>query len=121
MIRHARESLPCEACGILAGNDDGATVFYPTPNEEQSPIRYSIPAGDILRITREVARRGERLYAIFHSHPTTEAYPSATDIRLAYYPECFYLILSLVQPDEPELRAFTIRNGQVREHPIEIV
>jgi len=35
------------------------------------------------------------LLAIYHSHPRTEAYPSATDIRLAYYPDSSYLIISL--------------------------
>lgn len=121
MMEHARSNAPLEACGIVGGKNGCATTFYATPNEEQSPTRYSIPAADILRITRELELRGEYLYAIFHSHPTTAAYPSPTDVRLAYYPDSFYLIASLANPDFPELRAFTIRNGKIQEHPLELV
>lgn len=118
MIAHARAEAPLEACGIVAGRDGRATRFYPTDNAERSRTRYSVPPAELLRITREIEAREEDLYAIFHSHPETEAYPSATDIRLAFYPEAYYLILSLADPDRPVLRAFTIRDGQVTEHPI---
>lgn len=118
MMAHARAEAPCEACGIVAGRDGRATRFYPTPNAERSRTRYAVPPADLLRITREIEERGEQLYAIFHSHPETEAYPSATDIRLAFYPDAYYLILSLADPRRPVLRAFTIRQAQVVEHPI---
>jgi len=118
MVAHARAEAPLEACGIVAGRRGRATRFYPTANAERSATRYSVPPQELLRITREIEARGEVLYGIFHSHPETEAYPSATDIRLAFYPDAYYLILSLADPDRPVLRAFTIRQGCVAEHPI---
>ena len=121
MIDHARQQAPLEACGIVAGKDGVATRFYPTENAERSPVRYSIPAREILRILRELDARGEDLYAIFHSHPATEAYPSATDVRFAYYPDSYYLILSLAQPQHPVLRAFRIRDGRISEAPVRIL
>lgn len=118
MIEHAHLYAPNEACGLVAGRDGKATRFYPTPNAERSRTRYSIPPADLLRITQDIERRGEVLYATFHSHPETEAYPSDTDIRLAFYPNAFYLIVSLAEPTKPDLRGFTIRRGRVTEHPI---
>ncbi|MFO7245790.1 MAG: M67 family metallopeptidase [Thermaerobacter sp.] len=118
MIAHARAEAPLEACGIVAGRDGRATRFYPTTNAEASRTRYSVPPAELLRITREIESRNEVIYAIFHSHPETEAYPSATDIRLAFYPDAYYLIASLADPERPVLRAFTIRDGRVTEHPI---
>ena len=53
------------------------------------------------------------LLVIYHSHPRTEAYPSATDIRLAYYPESYYLIISLKHPEQPEANLFRIVDGKV--------
>ena len=58
--------------------------------------------------------RGEQLLAIYHSHPrSADPQPSATDVRLAYYPSAVYLIVGLGDP-EPCLRAFRIdeREGQ---------
>lgn len=120
MVAHARREAPLEACGLVAGRDGVATRFFPTENAERSPVRYTIPPLEILRITREIDRAGEELLAIFHSHPATEAYPSATDIRLAFYPDAYYLICSLKDPERPVLRAFRIREGAVAEHPIRI-
>ena len=57
--------------------------------------------------------RGETLLAIYHSHPRAKnPEPSATDVRLAYYPSAVYLIVGLAN-EEPSLRAFRIqeRNG----------
>lgn len=118
MVAHARREAPLEACGLVAGRGGVATRFFPTDNVERSPVRYTVAPLDILRITREMDRAGEELLAIFHSHPATEAYPSATDVRLAYYPDAYYLICSLRDPGQPVLRAFRIRDGQVTEHPV---
>jgi proteasome lid subunit RPN8/RPN11 len=54
------------------------------------------------------------LGAIYHSHTRTEPYPSQTDVNLAFYPDALYIIVGLAQA-EPDVRAFTIRDGQVAE------
>ncbi len=41
-------------------------------------------------------------------------YPSQTDINLAFYPDALYVIVG-VAGEEPEVRAFTIRDGRVAE------
>lgn len=118
MLAHARAQAPLEACGILGGRAGRPERFYPTPNGERSPVRYSIPPADLFRVTRELDRLGLDLVAIFHSHPATEAYPSATDVRLAFYPDARYLILSLRDPARPVLRAFRIVEGRIGEEPL---
>lgn len=121
MLAHARREAPLEACGLIAADREGRpSRFYATENELKSPTRYSIPPAEIFRILREIEAQSELLYAIFHSHPATEAYPSPTDVRLAYYPDVYYLILSLQDPEKPVLRAFTIRDGRVDEVPVVI-
>lgn len=121
MLAHGQANLPLEACGIVAGRGHRATKFYPTENAEQSPVLYSIPPMDILRITREIEGAGQELLAIFHTHPATEAYPSATDVRLAYYPEAVYLIMSLAQPEAPVLRGFHIVEQNITERAVRVV
>lgn len=121
MIAHAQNNLPNEACGILAGTGGEILAFYPATNAEHSPTRYTIDPQELLRIFREVESKGWEVMGIFHSHPVTEAYPSPTDIRLAFYPEALYFILSLRDPLQPVLRAFWIVDGDVREEPLKIL
>jgi hypothetical protein len=41
-------------------------------------------------------------------------------VRLAFYPESYYVIISLQEPDLPRVRAFRIVNGVVTEHDLHI-
>jgi proteasome lid subunit RPN8/RPN11 len=115
LVAHARAGAPLEACGIVAGRDGRPTRFYPAANAAASPTFYQIAPEALLRITMDIEARGESIWGIFHSHPATEAYPSPTDIRLAFYPDALYLICSLRDPTQPTLRAFRIREGRVAE------
>jgi hypothetical protein len=40
-------------------------------------------------------------------------------VRLAFWPEAFYILVSLADRDKPVVRAFRIIDGQVSEEPIE--
>ncbi|MGH7228978.1 MAG: Mov34/MPN/PAD-1 family protein, partial [Nitrospiraceae bacterium] len=53
------------------------------------------------------------LAAIYHSHTHSRAYPSATDIGLAYYPEAAYIIISLEEKSKPDIQAYWIKDRQV--------
>ncbi len=115
MVAHAQREHPLEACGLLSGRDGVPVRFYPARNALASPTRYDLDPRDLLRVTMDIESRGEELWGIFHSHPATEAYPSQTDIRLAFYPQAVYLICSLADRSHPVLRAFRIRDGIVAE------
>ena len=55
------------------------------------------------------------MLAIYHSHPATPARPSAEDIRLALTPGVIYVIMSLVEPESPVIKGFTIDDERVSE------
>ncbi len=116
MIRHARVELPYEACGIIAGlGGEGATRFYTARNELQSETRYNIDPEDLYKIFMDLEEKDLDVWGIFHSHPATPAYPSATDLKQSYYPDAYYLILSFMNPEKPDLRAFKIDGDEVEE------
>ncbi len=121
LIDHALEGRPYEVCGLLAGKDDRVERVYRAANKERSPVRYEIDPKDLIRIFREIDDADLELVGIYHSHTHTDAYPSATDVRLAYYPEAYYVLVSLIDERSPRVRAFRIRDGQISEAPIDVV
>ncbi len=125
MLAHARAELPNEACGLLAGSltDGAATAFHPARNAEASPLRYSVHPDDLVRIVFAIEDGGDDLVGIFHSHTRSPAVPSATDRRAAMYPEPFYVLATLADPDarpEDALRAWRITTGQATEVPLAV-
>lgn len=119
IVEQARAEYPNEACGLLAGSDGGATKRFPMTNAERSPVIYRMEPAEQLRVFREIEQEGLDLVAIYHSHTRSPAYPSATDVSLAYYPEAVYLIVSLADPQAPDLRGFRIVDGKVSEVELE--
>ncbi len=118
MLAHAREDAPNEACGIIAGQDGRPVKLFRAKNAEASPYRYSVDPQDLFRIYRECEENGWEFLVIYHSHTASEAYPSGTDVRLAFWPETFYVLVSLMDADEPVVRAFRIVEGQVTEEEL---
>ncbi len=69
--------------------------------------------------------RGEDPIVIYHSHTSTEAYPSRTDINLASEPNAHYVLVSTRATgnvDGPfDFRSFRIIDGAVTEEEVRIV
>ena len=106
IIAHAREGKPEEICGILRGRDGRATRLYRARNLAEDRIdNYDVDPQTLLK-QFEFEESGDEMVAIYHSHPVSVAYPSATDAWNAHYPETYYLICSLEFDDAPVLRAF---------------
>ncbi len=121
MVAHAREEAPNECCGMVAGSDGDATRVLRARNAEASPLRYVIHPNDQLRIMNAIESDGDELVAIYHSHTGSPARPSQTDINLATaWPDPLYVIVSLADPDRPDVRAFAIRDGKVDEAELEV-
>jgi proteasome lid subunit RPN8/RPN11 len=124
MVGQAVRELPDEACGLLAGRTtDGEARtehLFPMTNADHSPMTYRLDAEEQLRAFNEIEQKGWDLVGIFHSHTHTEAYPSETDRRQAFYPEAHYVVVSLLDRNNPLLRAFTIRDGRVEEQEVTI-
>lgn len=118
IVAHARAEEPNEACGLIVGTapaaDGGVPLrFEPTRNKAGSPYRYEIHPDDLLRLTIATDDADEVFWAIVHSHVRSPAYPSPTDVGLAFYPDALYLLVSLAE-DEPALGAFRIVDGEIR-------
>lgn len=123
IVDHARAEDPNEACGLIIGDRPAAAGgvalrFEATRNRAASPYRYEIHPDDLLRLTIATDDADEIFWAIVHSHVRSPAYPSPTDVSLAFYPDALYLLVSL-EADQPALGAFRIVDGAI--FPVELL
>jgi len=123
IISRAKDQLPIEACGILAGTVSGDMTeikeVFPMTNADRSPEHFSLDPVEQLEVCRSIRKKGLKIVGNYHSHPTGPARPSQEDIRLAYDPEAVYMIISL-EEEFPVMKCFYIREGISTEIQMEI-
>lgn len=90
----------------------GARVI-PMTNIAQSACEFEMDPAELIRTLRDLRSAGEELAAIYHSHPHGPARPSAIDVQRVHYPEAAYLIISLADPERPQVGGFRIIDGEV--------
>ncbi len=125
VVEHARRAAPTEACGLFAGRPGHEVVshFFPTTNTTPSPVSFTVDPREMLETERRADQLGLEIMGVMHSHPATDAYPSATDISHAtrFDPLGAWrsLIVSLAT-DEPSIRGFRIVDGAVEEEELQL-
>ncbi|HEX8187593.1 MAG TPA: M67 family metallopeptidase [Pyrinomonadaceae bacterium] len=123
MFAHARACAPEECCGLLGGGGGRAAHVYPLRNVAPRPeVAYEAAPGELFEAQRSMRARGEALAGVYHSHPRSkEPEPSRADVRLAFYPEAFYLIIGFDEGGGCVLRAFRISEREGRWEPATFV
>lgn len=120
IVAHARAEAPRECCGVLAGPDGTVVAAFPLTNRAPGNELYETDAAELLELEfRTLPSRNWEIAAVYHSHPHSVAFPSATDVALAAWPDACYLICSLEHPERPVIRGFSIVDGAIRERRIE--
>jgi [CysO sulfur-carrier protein]-S-L-cysteine hydrolase len=121
IIAQARAEAQNECCGIIASKHGRAVAVHPARNvATQAHLRYEMDGMEQYKIQSAIEDAGLELGAIYHSHTRSAPEPSQTDINLAFYPEALYVIVGL-EHDEPDVRAWTIVDGQVSPASLEVV
>jgi proteasome lid subunit RPN8/RPN11 len=116
IVAHAMREAPRECCGIVAGRSGVPVQVHETRNVAEGNRLYEIDPQQLIDLEfRLLPEQGSEIIAIYHSHPVSPAYPSATDIELAFWPDAVYLICSLADRERPEVRGFRMRDGAVSE------
>lgn len=114
LVRYAREHLPEEACGLLAGSIEGGhkviqKVYY-LENMDHAEDHFTMDPRQQLQCVKDMRENGLKALGNWHSHPSSPARPSEEDIRLAYDKGASYMILSFLT-EAPIMNAFHIENG----------
>lgn len=118
MIDQAHAGLPEEICGVLRGvggngEELRALEVIPARNiaEERTQNYVVDPQTLLLQFVFEDA--DERMLAIYHSHPVSAPYPSATDAWNANYPDTVYVIVGMADVTQPHVRAWALESEEV--------
>jgi len=80
MRSEAAAAHPLECCGLLLGRAHAITQAVPAANVAAEPARrFEIDPAALIAAHRAARAGGPQVLGYYHSHPTGDARPSATD------------------------------------------
>ena len=125
IVAYASQGLPNEVCGLLGGVIEGdkkvvRKVYYLT-NVDASREHFSMDPKEQFEAIKDMRKEGFQMIGNFHSHPESPSRPSEEDKRLAYDSKIRYFILSLMNRQQPVLKAFAIEGGNVSTEEIQFI
>jgi len=94
--------------------------MYELRNTDGSRTTYLMSPEEQLKVFREMEKEGLDMVAIYHSHPHTIPFPSVRDVRLAFYPDAAYIIISL-KDGETSVKGFRIGKEAIYVEPIRVI
>lgn len=122
LLSHAKKELPNEACGLIAGtmtdNEKIIEEVYLLTNIDHSNEHFSLDPKEQLAAVKDMRGKGLIPLGNWHSHPESPSRPSEEDKRLAYDSSASYLILSLMDRNNPVLNSFHIENNEAEKEEL---
>ena len=116
ILDHAVSELPNEACGLIAGRIEGDDKLiekvYLLTNIDHSNEHFSLDPKEQLSAVKDMRSNGLVPLGNWHSHPESPSRPSDEDKRLAYDKIASYMILSLMERENPVLNSFHIEGDE---------
>jgi len=99
---------------VLLGRGDSIARSVRASNLAEGSTRFLLDPKAHIDARRTARAQGLEVVGFYHSHPHSQAYPSATDLAEAAYPECVHLIVGFVE-GKPEIRLFNYADGTATE------
>jgi len=93
LVEIAKKERPKECCGIIATYNDTPVAIYQLKNDHPHPrIAWAFSLEEQYSTTIDLKKKNWEVGAIFHSHPSGDAFPSDSDVKNAYYPVPYIII-----------------------------
>jgi proteasome lid subunit RPN8/RPN11 len=117
IIEYCRRELPYEACGALLGKYELDSIivldFLAIKNVSPFPIKqFEFDRSSLLQLL--YPKQKTPWIGIFHSHPSTAAYPSVEDLKNLWQVPV-YAIVSFAHPALPIIKSYEITSNQQKE------
>lgn len=124
ILAHAVKELPDEACGLIAGTVEGGDKkikkVYLLTNIDHSNEHFSLDPREQLEAIKDMRKNGFVPLGNWHSHPESPSRPSEEDKRLAFDSKASYIILSLMDRENPVLNSFKITGDTAEKEELVI-
>ena len=115
LSEYSENQKPNESCAILFGKDDQVLDLFLTENIENSPVNFTISNKQLIEAYKIAEEKKMEVVGIFHSHPSSDAYPSNTDKKFMQSNPVAWIIYSGINKN---FRAYLLESDIV-EIPIE--
>ena len=119
-MEHGLREFPNECCGLIAAQDGVPAKVFTMKNADASPVTYRLDGVEQLRVFDQMDDEGLELWAIYHSHTHSEAYPERHRREARVLPGRRYILVSLADRADPVTRSFFIVDGAVTEEELTI-
>ncbi|MCK5335063.1 MAG: M67 family metallopeptidase [Gammaproteobacteria bacterium] len=114
----AKEEL--EVCGLISLNNDNQMKLFAITNTATDRSHFfEMDPAETIQAMKTMRNEESELFAIYHSHPSSPAIPSKTDIEKAGYPDALYLIVSLNTTGVIEIKGYKIQQDSVT--PVDLI
>jgi len=116
LLAHAQKNPEIEVCGLIANDTSNHKDYYPVDNISDQPgSRFLMDGSQQIKAMKQMREKQQELFAIVHSHPTTNARPSLLDMQENDHKDVYYLIISLNTKGVLEMRAYIWQQHNMQE------
>ncbi len=125
ILKYAESELPDEACGLIGGEitESGDKIIkkvYLLTNTDHSNEHFSMDPKEQFESIKDMRANGFVPLGNWHSHPESPSRPSEEDKRLSYDSKASYMILSLMDRENPVLNSFKIKGSDAEKEELVI-
>lgn len=113
LLSLAQGSENAEICGLISQQADKKFHLYNIENiAKEADCAFEMSPSQQISAFKSMRESHEQLFAIYHSHPHSEARPSIKDLQEAPYVDVANIIISLSTQGVLDMRGFIYQKGK---------
>ena len=103
-----------EICGLISRNNEQKYQVYPIDNiANNKSCVFEMQPEQQINAFKLIRENQQNLFAIYHSHPDSEAVPSKKDLDDAAYKDALNIIISLSTKGVLDMRGYFYQNDKI--------
>jgi len=103
-----------EICGLISKTNEEKFQVYPVDNiANDKNCVFEMQPEQQINAFKLIREKQQNLFAIYHSHPSSEAIPSKKDLDDAAYKDALNIIISLSTKGVLDMRGYFYKNNTI--------